>query len=200
MTTEIKTNGYTADTAKHYLLNTGAIFKNVAYNTTSGKYEGEPLGATVGGAKFEIKVNLRQPEVDGVLAKVKGNDLIESVEATIEGTLKEWKKENISQALFGDITTGDGITAPTNYKIITGRSTILPTDYVNNICYVGKISGEDKPVIIMLKNAINTSGLSFEAKDKDEAGIPFKFEARADSDKPEDINGIWEIIYPETTI
>lgn len=200
MAEAIKTNGYTAETAKHYLLNAGAIFKNVKYNSTSKKYEGDPLGATVGGAKCDIVINLRQPEVDGILAKVKGNDLIESVEATLEGTLKEWKKENIAQALFADIKAGDGTTDPPEYKVITGRNEILPTDYVDNICYVGKISGEDKPVIIMLKNAINTSGLSFEAKDKDEGGIEFKFEARADADKPEDVNKIWKIIYPETVV
>lgn len=197
---EIKTSGYTADTAKHYLLNAGAIFKNVAFNDTSGKYEGDPLGATSGGAKCSIVINLRQPSVDGVLGKIKGNDLIENVEATIEGTLKEWKKENIAQALFGDIAAGDGVTDPVEYKIIEGRNLILATDYVTNICYVGKISGESKPVIIMLKNALNTNGLSFETKDKDEAGIPFKFEARLDADKPEDINKIWKIIYPETVV
>lgn len=198
--TEVKTSGYTSETAKHYLLNAGAIFKNVSFNSTSGKFEGEPLGATVGGAKCNIAVNIRQPEIDGVLAKVKGNDVIESVEATLEGTLKEWKKENIAQSLFADVATGDGTTAPAGYKIITGRNEILAADYVNNICYVGKISGEESPVIIMLKNALNTNGLAIETKDKNEAGIPFKFEARADANSPEDVNKIWSIFYPETVV
>lgn len=198
--TELKTSGYTSETAERYLLNAGALFKNVKYNSEEQKYEGEPLGATVGGSKCNITINLRQPEVDGVLAKIKGNDLIESVEATIEGTLKEWKKENIAQALFADVAEGNGTEDATGYKIITGRNEVLAKDYVENIAYVGKISGEDKPVIIILKNAINTNGLSFETKDKDEAGIPFKFEARADADKPEDVNKIWKIIYPETSV
>lgn len=195
---EVKTNGYTADTAKRYLLDTGAIFKNVTYNSTSSKYEGEPLGATVGGAKCNILITLRQPEVDGLLAKVEGNDFIESVEANIEGVLKEWTKGNIAQALFADVAAGDGTVDPVTAQIITGRNEILSTDYVDNICYIGKIAGEEKPVIIMFKNAINTSGLAIETKDKTEAGIPFKFEARADADKPEDVNKIWKIIYPET--
>lgn len=196
--TEVKTSGYTPETAKRYLLNAGALFKNVKYNTSSKKYEGEPLGATVGGSKCNITINLRQPEVDGVLVKVKGNDLIESVEATLEGTLKEWKKENITQALFADVAAGNGTDDATEYKVIEGRNEVLNTDYIENIAYIGKISGEDKPVIIILKNAINTNGLSFETKDKDESGIPFKFEARADADKPEDVNKIWKILYPET--
>lgn len=198
MAEAIKINGYTSETAKNYLLNTGAIFKNVKYNSTIKKYEGDPLGATVGGAKCNIIITIRQPEVDGLLAKVKGNDLIESVEATLEGTLKEWKRENIEQALFANSEKGDGTNDAAEYTIITGRNEVLDKDYVENICYIGKISGEDKPVIIMLKNAINTNSLSFETQDKNEAGIPFKFEARADADKPEDVNKIWKIIYPET--
>lgn len=196
--TDLKTTGYSSDTAKHYLLDSGAIFKNVTYNATSKKYTGEPLGATVGGSKLNISIGLRQPEVDGLLTEVKGNDVIESVKATLEGTLKEWKKENIANALFANITDGDGTTAPTGYKIITGRNKVLDSDYVNNIAYVGKMAGETNPVIILLKNALNTAGLSVETKDKNEAGIPIKFEARADADKPDDYNGIWQIIYPET--
>lgn len=194
----VKTNGYSADAAKNYLLDSGALFKNVVFNETSGDFEGDPIGATVGGSKLTIAVNLRQPEVDGALAKVKGNDRIESVDATLEVTVKEWKKDNIANALFADISDPGATEAPTGYKLIKGRNEILSTDYVTNIGYVGKISGEDNPVIILLKNAINTAGLSFETKDKDEAGLSCKFEARADADKPEDFNGIWEIIYPET--
>ncbi|WP_286909626.1 hypothetical protein [Clostridium sp. UBA1652] len=195
----VKTNGYSANTPKYYLLNAGAIFKNVAYNATSHKYEGDAIGATTEGAKLSIAMTLRQPEVDGLLVKVKGNDVFESVEATLECTLKEWKKENLANALFADVTTGDGTTAPTGYKIIKGRNVILDSDYITNIAYVGKISGENEPVIIFLKNALNTAGLSIETADKGEAGIPCKFEARADADKPEDYNSIWEIVYPETT-
>ncbi|WP_238902671.1 hypothetical protein [Clostridium sp. YIM B02506] len=195
----LKTSGYSANTSKYYLLNAGAIFKNVEYNATSGKYEGDPIGATTEGAKLNIAISLRQPEVDGVLTKVKGNDVIENIEATLECTLKEWKKENIANALFADVTAGNGTTTPTGYKIIKGRNEILDSDYITNIAYVGKISGENEPVIIFLKNALNTAGLSIETADKGEAGIPCKFEARADADKPEDYNSIWEIVYPETT-
>lgn len=195
----VKTNGYTPNTPKYYLLDAGAIFKNVAYNATSKKYEGDPVGATVEGSKLNISISLRQPSVDGVLTKVVGNDVIESVDATLECTLKEWKKENLANALFADVTAGDGTKAPTGYKIIKGRNEILDSDYITNIAYVGKISGEDEPVIIFLKNALNTAGLSVETKDKGEAGIPCKFEARADAENPEDYNSIWEIVYPETT-
>jgi len=195
----VKTNGYSANTPKYYLLDAGAIFKNVVYNATSHKYEGDPIGATTEGAKLNIVTTFRQPPVDGVLTKVKGNDVIENIEATLECTLKEWKKENLANALFADITTGDGTSAPTGYKILKGRNVILDSDYISNIAYVGKISGEGEPVIIFLKNALNTAGLSIETKDKGEAGIPCKFEARADANKPEDYSSIWEMVYPETT-
>lgn len=196
----VKTNGYASTTPTNYLLDAGAMFKNITYDSVGGTYKGDPLGATVGGAKVKIKIGLRQPEVDGVLTPVKGNDVIESVEASIEGVLKEWGYANIASSLFADATTGDGTAAPADTKVIKGHNAIVTGDYATNIGYIGKIAGHADPVIIILKNAINTEGLEFDSKDKTEAGIPFKYEARAAADKPDDFSDCWQIIYPNAVV
>jgi hypothetical protein len=52
---------------------------------------------------------------------------------------------------------------------------IALTDYIENITYVGKKSGSTEPVIIQIYNALNTTGLTLQTKDKDEALIALEF-------------------------
>lgn len=187
---DVKTTGYNIDTSKNYLTNAGAIFANVKYDTATKKWQGIPLGATVGGLKFNIVAELRQPQVDGLLVSAKGNDVFNSMTATIEGSYKEFKQSTISNAAFADATQqGD-------YLVLRGRNDIKDSDYYENVGFIGKVTGYVDPLVIIIKNAINTSGLTGETKDKDESSIPFKFEARADADKPEDFNGVWEVWLP----
>lgn len=190
---EVKTTGLTADTTENYLLDAGALYYDLEYDDTSKKWKGVPFAATVGGVKINIAIELRQPAVDGLLVNVEGNDVINSASGTIECTAKEFKDSVIESSLHGDVTAGgDG------YKILKGRNRITSADY-RKIGFVGKVSGYDTPLIVIFHKAINTAGFSIETKDKDESGIPFKFEARADKDKPEDFQGWYEIHIPIKT-
>lgn len=192
----IKTTGYRTDTAENYLLDAGAIFVNPSIETTTKEIHAETMGATVGGLKLNINVELRQPEVDGLLVNVKGNDVINSIEATLEGTFKEFATDTIGNAIHGD---SQDATDLIGYKIIKGRNKISDSDY-KDVLFVGTISGQQKPMVIWLKNCINTAGFSIETADKAESGIPFKFEARADKDKPTDYQGIYTLYVPNQTI
>lgn len=62
----VKKTGYTKNTPKSYIVNAGAVYKNLTWNTESQKWEGELFGATSGGNKLTIEQNYRQIEVDGV--------------------------------------------------------------------------------------------------------------------------------------
>jgi hypothetical protein len=48
-------------------------------------------------------------------------------------------------------------------------------DYIDNITWIGTLSGSKKPVIIQVYNALNTDGLKLTVKDKGEATIPATF-------------------------
>ena len=48
-------SGYSADTPKRYLLNAGALVRNLTWDSTDNKWTYDPLGATSGGSKLTMK-------------------------------------------------------------------------------------------------------------------------------------------------
>ena len=201
VTTAVKRTGYTASTPKHYLINAGAIYKNLVWNPKVGKdskgqWEGELLGATAGGNKVTVEVNYRVVEIDGVFTPAVGQKVIESQTAKIETNVKELTAENIRLAINGEIKEADGKDAPTGYKVISGKSKLENTDYIKNLGIVGTMSGTNDPIIVIIDNALCTSGLDFETKDNDEAVITMTFEAHADADKIDDLGLPCRIYFP----
>ena len=69
-------------------------------------------------------------------------------------------------------------------------------DYIENVTFVGKISGSEKPVIIQIYNALNIDGLTLQTKDKDEAVIALNFVGTYDT-KTLDVPP-FKIYYPKT--
>ena len=199
--TAVKRTGYTASTPKRYLINAGAIYKNLVWNKTGGtggkgQWEGELLGATAGGNKVTIEVNYRVIEIDGVFTPAVGQKIIESQTAKIETNVKELTAENIRMAINGQIKEADGTNAPTGYKVISGKSKLENTDYIKNLGIVGTMSGTNDPIIVIIDNALCTSGLDFETKDNDEAVISMTFEAHVDKDKVDDLSLPCRIYFP----
>ena len=62
----VRTTGFTADTAKNFIVDAGALYKNLEFDKETMKYKGEPLGATAGGSSVKIEQEYRTIEVDGV--------------------------------------------------------------------------------------------------------------------------------------
>lgn len=199
--TAVKRTGYTASTPKHYLINAGAVYKNLAWNPTGGKsgtgqWEGELLGATAGGNKVTIERNYRTVEIDGVFVPAVGQKLLESQSAKIEVNVKELTAENICLSINGAITDPDGTEAPSGYKVISGKSKLENSDYIQNLGIVGTMSGTDDPIIVIIDNALCTSGLDFETKDNDEAVVSMTFEAHAGEGQVEDLSLPCRIYFP----
>lgn len=202
--TAVKRTGYTASTPKHYLINAGAVYKNLVWNPTGGKsgtgqWEGELLGATAGGNKVTIELNYRTVEIDGVFVPAVGQKLLESQSAKIEVNVKELTAENIRLSINGAITDADGSEAPAGYKVISGKSKLENSDYITNLGIVGTMSGTDDPIIVILDNALCTSGLDFETKDNDEAVVSMTFEAHAGEGQVEDLSLPCRIYFPNIT-
>lgn len=193
---EVTRTGYTKKTPKHYLINAGAIYTNLKWNKTSQKWEGERLGATSDGNKLTIELTYRTVEVDGVYTDAKGQKLLQKQTAKLETNVKELTAENIKLAINGSLETGDGETAPADYKVISGKGKLEDSDYIENIGIVGTVSGSDNPIIVILDNALCTSGLDAEFKDDDEAVVAMTFEAHADADQVADLTLPCRIYYP----
>ena len=185
----VRKTGYTKNTPKSYIVDAGAVFKNLEWNKTTSKWEGELLGATSDGNKVTIEKNYREVEVDGVKTKAVGLKILEELTA-----------ENIALALGAKITSGDGESAPVNYKVITSKGKVENGDYLKNIALVGTVSGTNEPIIIVLDNALCTSGLEMELKDNEEAVVAMTFEAHADEDQVEDLTLPARIYYPQVSL
>lgn len=188
-------SGFNDKTAENLLLDAGAFFANFKVGTDTFETAiAKLLGATRGGGKFTAKPNIRSIEVDGVKGRAKGLQVIDSWEVSLSANVLEVNKETLAKGLTAtneiDESTTDG------YAIITAKNYIELSDYIENVTFVGKISGSEKPVIIQIYNALNIEGLTLQTKDKDEAVIALNFVGTYDT-KTLDVPP-FKIFYPKT--
>lgn len=129
------------------------------------------LGATQGGGTFQCVPTTRQVAADGMRYPVVGSTVNDMWTVKLTSTMKEITPENFQMVLASADVTTQG-----NVKRIKVRTDILPTDYINNLCWVGDTSNRGF-VMIKLDNALNLSGANFTFTDKGEGTLPFEFQA-----------------------
>lgn len=188
-------SGFSKDTAKSLLLDAGAFFKNYDVETDdyeSAKAAGKLIGATNGGGEFNAVPTIRQIEIDGVKGKAKGLEVVDSWDVYLKATVIEIKESVIKSALCAaDVDNSDD-----EYNKITARNNLELSDYIDNITWVGTLSGSDKPVIIQVYNAIDTSGLTLSVTDKNQATVEMQFNGHYDTDDLD--TPPFAIYYPKT--
>lgn len=170
-------NGFTADTAKELQLDAGAFFKNfkVGEDTyASAKAAGKLLGATSGGGEFSAKPAHKRVTIDGVPERTKGLDFIDDWEIYIKATVVNIISSVIRAAL-GAAKTGEKTVE--GYEHIQGKGDVSDEDYIDNITWVGNITGQEKPIIIQVYNGLNEDGLTFKVADKDNGKVDLTFHA-----------------------
>ncbi|WP_423408020.1 hypothetical protein AABM38_20460 [Heyndrickxia sp. MSNUG] len=192
----LQTTGYTSNSPLHYLLDAGAIYKNVVYDELTGDFTGDLLGATSGGNEFSLAQETRTIEVDGLKGSGKGNTVIDSESPELVVNLKELTAANLALAIAGGVVD----TSDTNYDIITTKGKIELTDYLDNIAFVGRISGSSDPIVIVIDNALSVEGLSISTKDKDEAVVPVRFRGHYGADNVELGSAPFRIYMPKVTV
>lgn len=188
---EFKSSGITAGTPKTVMLGAGTIHKGLTCVDGIWNFEESLICATSGGSKLSIVPEFYDVPVDGALVKVKGLTAKVGETATLEINPIEIKPEVIKMAVIGDEKESE---TATGYKEITSRAVINEGDYVTGLGYVGKTI-EGKPIIIIFDNALCTSGLELEGKNKEAAVPKFTFECFADL-TPEADTLPWHIYYP----
>lgn len=164
---EFKSSGVTEKTPDNIPFGAGTIHKGLKYSaeTSQWNFAESLVGATSGGSKFDIIPEVTQIEIDGVLVPVKDLDVKTGEAATMEINFIELTTDIIKASLIGKDITSD----ITGYNLIESKSQIEEGDYWENIAFVGKtLTG--KPIIVIMDNALCTSGLSIEGKNK-EAGV-----------------------------
>lgn len=187
--------GFTQDTAKRLLLDAGAFVKDFepATDTWDTVKTTKIIGATQGGGSFSAVPTIRRIEIDGVKGAAKGLEALDEWVVTITANVKEVSAEALAIALASSTNTAAG--TPEGYIKIAANNSIELTDYLENITWIGKLSGSDQPVIILVKNVLCTNGLSLTMADKAEGVIALTFTGHYD---PSELDSPpFEIYYPE---
>lgn len=193
---KVNTTGYTNNTPKAFIVNSGALYKNLTWSITDG-WQGEPLGATSGGSTVTIEQEYREVEIDGVFTAAVGTKMLSSSNIQLEVNIKEVTAEIIRMGINGRIEKGDGETAPADSTIVTGKGRLENSDYIKNIGLVGEYSGSSEPVIVLLDNVLSAEGLEFSTEDDNEAIVTMTLIGHADAGQVADRALPGRIIFPK---
>lgn len=169
---EFKSSGITQKTPGNIPFGAGTIHRGLKFSSETSKWNfAESLvGATSGGSKFEIVPEVTQVEVDGALVAVKELDVKQGETANMEINFIELTPDIIKASVIGQSGNSD----ITGYSLIESKSMIEEGDYWENIAFVGKtLNGS--PIIVIMDNALCTSGLSIEGKNKEAAVGKYTF-------------------------
>lgn len=195
--------GFTANTTKHLQLDAGAFLKN--YDITTDTWESAKatklIGATAGGGSFSAVPTLRKIEIDGVKGDAKGLKDIDEWVVTLTANVKELTAQALKVALAsGDIADAKSPSSASanNYDKITARNALADSDYLDNITWVGRLSGSQLPCIIVVKNALCTNGLSLTMADKSEGVVALTMTGHYDPSSLD--NPPFEIYWPKVTV
>lgn len=184
-------NGVTADTPKNIMFGAGTIHKGLKYSDGSWNFAESLYGATSGGSKLTIAPEVTPVEIDGVLVPTKGLQEKTGEKAEMEINFVELTEEIIKAAVIG----ADGTSADSNYTVIESKASIEEGDYLENIAFVGKTL-KGKHIIAILDNALCTSGMELEGKNKEAAVGKYTFVCHAELDS--DLDTLpWHIYYPK---
>ena len=190
---EFKSSGITEKTPGNIPFGAGTIHRGLKFTENKWNFAESLVGATSGGSKFEIVPEVTQVEVDGALVAVKELDVKQGEAATMEVNFIELTPDIIKASVIGQAGTSD----VTGYSVIESKSMIEEGDYWENIAFVGKtLTGQ--PIIVIMDNALCTSGLSIEGKNK-EAGVG-KYTFRCSQEITGDLTTLpYKIYYPTPT-
>lgn len=152
------------------------------------------LGATSGGNKLSIVPEITPIEVDGAVVEIKGLNQKTGETGTIEVNLAQHTMESLKRAIVGK-----EVDSPiAGYKQIQTKSLIELSDYLDNIAYVGSMT-DGTEVIVIMENAICSSGLEMDTKNKETSVVKTVFKSTADFN-----SGVYDtlpvyIFYPDKT-
>lgn len=166
-------HGISTTTPENILLGAGTYHKNLKF--VDGKWTGDILGATNGGGKISISGEFVDIEVDGALVKVKGMAVKQGGTVTAEVTFAELSTAVMQMATLFEAAESDA----DGYTMLQDKAAITEGDYVENFGFVGYTLNNAKQIIFIMENALCTSGMEIETKNKEQAVIKLTMEAYA---------------------
>lgn len=173
----IKT-GITTGTPAKIPFGAGVYFKGLTYSETVAPTEEEVLAAIIGatqdGGSITITPEFFAPELDGATVKVAELQNKVAETAQMEVSFAELTPELVAKQVIGTITEStDG-----NYDVITSAE-LAPGHFYDGFGFYGEHL-DGRPMIVMFKKALCTSGHTMENKNKTNTVFKGTFECHSD--------------------
>lgn len=159
------TNGITKGTPSKLLFGAGVYFKGVPYSETAVPTEevikAAVIGATQEGGTLTITPEFFSPELDGAPVPIRELQKKVSETAIMEVSFAELTPELMKNQVIGKQSkTTDG-----KYDVVTSDDQVRPNHFYEGFGYFGTYF-DGRPIIIIFKNALCTSGFTTDAKNK----------------------------------
>ena len=181
MFSKIAKHGITKNTPSNIPLGAGVWLKNFVYNAETG-WSGTPLGATSGGCSLKITPEILDIEIDGALAPAKGLAVMSGGTGEAEVNFAEVNKDILKMTMLGEEAEEDSLHCIEGFDCIQTKSAITEGDYVENLAFVGYTADKSKQIVAIMENALCTSGLQFDAKNKENTVIKATLKAYGNID------------------
>ena len=170
-------NGITSETVKNIQFGAGTIHKGLKYTAGTGwNFEESCVGATKGGSSVKIVPEFYTVQPDGSSVAVKDFKRKTGEKAEMEVNLLELNADMLKASVIG----ADGVCDIEGMSLIESKDAIASGDYWENIAFVGETL-DNKNIIVILPNALCTSGLTIEGKNGEENVGKFTFECHGDA-------------------
>lgn len=172
-------HGVTAETPERLVFDVGVLYRGIDLDALRDPSSSNPvedalsgatvLGATRGGATFDIEREVREIEVDGARGPIKGLRRVVAERGILTATLVEIYDETLKLALGGTsvVDHGNGVKEFT-FGDITDDA------YFDNLALVAKKKDEGNFFIVGVTEAINDEGVSFSFEDQNELGFQIR--------------------------
>ena len=173
-------NGITKGTPANIPFGAGVYFKGVTYNEKVAPTEEEMkaaiIGATQDGGNVAITPEFFAPELDGALVAMKELQQKVGETAVMETSFAELTPDLVAKTAIGKISeTTDG-----KYDVITSAE-LGEGHFYSGFGYCGHLL-DGRPVIIIFKNALCTSGFTTENKNKTNSIFKGTFACQSDTE------------------
>ena len=190
----IKT-GITAGTPAKILFGAGVYFQGVEYSETVAPTEeaikAAIIGATQEGGTFTITPEFFAPELDGATVAVMELQNKVGETAQMDISYAELTADLVAKTVIGAV----GETTDGEYDVVTS-SILKKGHFYKGFGFYGEFL-DGRPMIILFKNALCTSG--FESEGKSKEGTIGKYTFQCSADLESDLDTLpWHIYYPKT--
>ena len=174
-------SGVTKGTPNNIAFGAGVYFQGIDYSEsvapTEEAIKAAIFGATQDGGTVTITPEFFKPELDGVRVAVKELQVKVGETATMETSIAELSADLVKHLAIGKVSES----TDKNYDVITSAANLATGHFYDGFGYYGNLL-DGRPIIIIFKHALCTSGFTTDAKNKTNSVFKGTFECQSDID------------------